>query len=307
MWKQTTEGIRMYQIIGSDGEEYGPVSLDEFKAWAAQGRVTAATKVRPVAGGEWVPAGHVPELNAALGAGAVPPRTPPPAGIPVNASRPPSTGLAITSLVLGLGILACLAPLTSVPAIICGHIAYARARRAPDRYGGSGFAVAGFVLGYVGLVFSIPILAALLLPALSRAKGRAESITCANNLEMIGLAFKTWGIDHQDQFSFNVSTNSGGTREWVQVSADATVHFQVASNELSTPRVLRCPADRSLVPALNFSTLSASNISYVLHTGPNIDRQHPEAVLIECPIHHHLLRADGSLQEGLRVTPVVRR
>jgi len=297
----------MYQIIGSDGKEYGPVSLDEFKAWAAQGRVTAVTKVRPAAGGEWLPAGAVPELGAALGLGAVPPVVPRPSVAPGIAPRPPSTGLAITSLVLGLGILVCLAPLTAIPAIICGHIAYARARRAPDRYGGSGFAIAGFVLGYVGLIFAIPILAALLLPALSRAKGRAESINCANNLKIIGLAFKTWGIDHQDQFPFNVTTNSGGTREWVLSSADATVHFQVLSNELGTAGVLRCPADHAHVPTLNFSSLSAANISYVLHADQNVDAQHPDAVLVQCPIHHHELHADGSLHQGLRITPTGRR
>jgi len=45
----------------------------------------------------------------------------------------------------------------------------------------------------------IAILAALLLPALSRAKARAKSINCLNNLRQIGLSFTMYGQDNDDQ------------------------------------------------------------------------------------------------------------
>jgi predicted Ser/Thr protein kinase len=65
-------------------------------------------------------------------------------------------GLAIASLVLGLlSPLFCL--LTGVPAIVCGHIARARARRAPAQYGGGGLALAGLILGYVALILTLII------------------------------------------------------------------------------------------------------------------------------------------------------
>jgi prepilin-type N-terminal cleavage/methylation domain-containing protein/prepilin-type processing-associated H-X9-DG protein len=46
----------------------------------------------------------------------------------------------------------------------------------------------------------IAILAALLLPALSRAKARAQRADCVSNLKQIGLAFIMYLNDHQDHF-----------------------------------------------------------------------------------------------------------
>lgn len=46
-------------------------------------------------------------------------------------------------------------------------------------------------------------------------------------------------------------------------------HFQVMSNELSTPRILVCPADSEIqMPATNFTAFSNSNISYFVGIVP---------------------------------------
>ena len=34
-----------YKIIGGDGAEYGPASLDELKIWIGDGRVAGSTQV----------------------------------------------------------------------------------------------------------------------------------------------------------------------------------------------------------------------------------------------------------------------
>ncbi len=119
---------------------------------------------------------------------------------------PESQGMATSSLVLGILSVMCFGLFAGIPAIILGHTAHRRARRMPAKYAGSGLAIAGFVMGYVSLITTF-ILAGMLLPALAKAKGRAQSIACMNNMKQLGLALRIYANDHGDQFPFNVSTN----------------------------------------------------------------------------------------------------
>src|SRR5436190_11859295 len=77
------------------------------------------------------------------------------------------------------------------------------------------------------------VLAAILWPALSRAKSRSSPMNCTNNMKNIAIAFRTWAMDYQDRFPMQVSAMNGGTMEFASKGA-AYVHFQVMSNELST-------------------------------------------------------------------------
>src|SRR2546423_3959554 len=113
----------------------------------------------------------------------------------------------------------------------------------------------------------IAILAALLLPALAQAKGRAQRINCVNNLRQTGLAFQTFGHDHSGKFPTQVSVRDGGALEWVQrgigLTAEFYFSFQLflpASNELVTPKVLHCPADERAM-ALNWAAFNNRELS----------------------------------------------
>src|SRR5689334_5935353 len=62
----------------------------------------------------------------------------------------------------------------------------------------------------------IAILAALLLPVLSKAKAKGKRVQCLNNLRQAGIGFHTFAHDHGDRFPMQVSTNNGGSLEFVQ-------------------------------------------------------------------------------------------
>jgi len=98
---------------------------------------------------------------------------------PQSQQTPPKTsGLAITSLVLGIvGI--------SIPAVICGHIALSKIKQSPKLTGG-GMALAGLILGYIHIaVMIVGMLAAIAIPSFVHSRDLAEQNRCINNMRMI--------------------------------------------------------------------------------------------------------------------------
>ena len=111
-------------------------------------------------------------------------------------------------------------------------------------------------------VACVALLALVFLPGLLRLERRSSRIGCVNNLKQIGLGFRTWAIDNEDRFPMQVSVTNGGTMELV-ASGRVSPHFEVMSNELSTPKILVCPNDRGRTYATNFgSDFTDSKLSY---------------------------------------------
>ncbi len=113
-----------------------------------------------------------------------------------------------------------------------------------------------FVVLAVGTFLSIIVL-------FGQPKGCRSSsrIRCVNNLKQTGLAFRVWEGDNNDKFPMEISETNGGTMEFT-TGPNVWRHFQVMSNELSTPNVLICPADISRMSATNFTSFNNSNISF---------------------------------------------
>ena len=94
----------------------------------------------------------------------------------------------------------------------------------------------------------IAILAGLLMPALSRAKTKAQSLSCMNNGRQILLAWLMYADDHDENFA-NAFDWVAGWLNYTSNNPDNTNISYLLNGELGpylkTPAVHKCPADRS--------------------------------------------------------------
>jgi competence protein ComGC len=111
------------------------------------------------------------------------------------------------------------------------------------------------------VILVLVVLVVMLLPALKASRRYASRVSCAGNVKQILLTFRVWSQDHNDLFPMQVSVANGGAME-LAVSGNVVAVFQVMSNELSTPMVLRCAYDEQHSYTRNFTNLAATNISY---------------------------------------------
>ena len=146
---------------------------------------------------------------------------------PIHAGGMPAgrtSRLAIASLILG--ILGC----TSIVGLILGIIALVKINDSRGGLAGRGLAIAGICVSGFMVFIGIPLTAmmgGLLLPALMKAKERAQAINCMTNLRQLGVAARTY------------AQSSGGRFPY------ATNWCDVLQPHLARQNVFYCPAEES--------------------------------------------------------------
>ena len=102
------------------------------------------------------------------------------------------SGKATASLVCG--VLFFLWPFTALAAVILGHVALSEIKKSAGRLAGQGMAIAGLVLGYIGIA-SVPfilIIAAIAIPNVLRARMAANEASAVGALRTYNTAMVTY-------------------------------------------------------------------------------------------------------------------
>ena len=132
-------------FYGENGQQAGPIDESGLHALIASGQIGPATLLWR----EGLPGWRSLEQLRADG-GIYLSTAPQFAGY--GMINPPTSGLAIASLVCGIVSLVTCMVIVGIPAVICGHMAMSQIANSPTPVAGRGMALAGLVCGYLSVL-----------------------------------------------------------------------------------------------------------------------------------------------------------
>src|SRR4051794_38670835 len=159
------------------GTHHGPVTYEDLRRMVAQGEISTETLLWKSGMADWVACRSFPDL-VALGQGAhsnlaTPSSRHPQPGYALPGDPqflPRTSGLAVASLVLGI---LCLCGVGSLLATIFGAVALGQIEKSNGRLTGKAMAIAGLVLGLIGLgLLAIPFFHGMLRSAIESLQSR---------------------------------------------------------------------------------------------------------------------------------------
>ncbi|NMA43901.1 MAG: DUF1559 domain-containing protein [Oligosphaeraceae bacterium] len=114
----------------------------------------------------------------------------------------------------------------------------------------------------------IAILAAMLLPALAKAKEKAQTVSCTNNLKQIGLGAHMYAGDKNDNLPNFTSTGKTSAEVTSALMTDKARWWVRLNRYVKNDKCFACPADADTYGMGKATGVWADGISYGINARP---------------------------------------